>query len=282
MIKHALLIAAAIGVSIALALPGDAFVHHKLLGLHGVTGSSGGSGPTWSNTYSCKYAGTATGTAGRTNFGQPTPWCVDFSANAFTVSFWFKRNGDDGSLLAAADQSSNSHFRVGVAGTALTNMYAGGTYVYTACSTSITNNTWYLATFAFNGSGGLKVYVGNSSTSCIGSFTGIGTDVCTRDWIINTLRGSTNSDTAFGEWALHNVDEITMWDVELSGTDHTAMISSGHAVDPSTHSQAANLVSYIRCGDDASDTSSTVIDTIGGYNGTHSGSDGVTYQAAVP
>lgn len=29
-------------------------------------------GPTWSNTYSCKYAGTATGTAGRTNFGQPS------------------------------------------------------------------------------------------------------------------------------------------------------------------------------------------------------------------
>lgn len=282
MIKRVLLLLLAIGFSVTLALPGDAFVHHKLVGIHGATGSSGGGG-SWANTYSCKYAGTATGTAGRTNFGQPTPWCVDFSANAFTVSFWFKRNSDDGSLFASADQSSNSHFRVGVAGTALTNMYVGGTYIYTACSTSITNNTWYLATFAFDGSGGLKVYVGNSSTSCVGSFTGIGTDVCTRDWIINTLRSSTNSDTAFGEWALHNIDEITMWDVELSGTDHTAMIDgSGHAKDPSTHSQAANLVSYIRCGDDASDTSTTVIDTVGGYNGTHSGSDGVTYPATVP
>lgn len=273
------LLAALFALTLSPAIPADAFVHHHMVGLRGPTGGGGG----WANTYSCKYAGTATATAGRTNFGQPSPWCVDYSANPFTVSFWFKRNGDDGSLLASADQSTNNHFRVGVGGTALANMYAGGQYVYTSCSTTITDNTWYLATFAFDGAGGLKVYVGNSSTSCIGAFTGISTDVCTRDWIINTLRSSTNADTAFGEWGLHNMDEITMWDVELSGTDHTALIDgSGHAVDPTTHTQAANLVSYIRCGDDASDTSGTVIDTIGGYNGTHSGSDGVTYQAAVP
>lgn len=265
---------------LGLLLPGDApaFVHHKLVTMNTPTGG----GASWSNTYSCKYAGTATGTAGRTNFGQPTPWCVDFSANAFTISFWFKRNSDDGTLLASADQSTNSHMRIDVSGTALNNIYVGGNFVSSSCATSITNNTWYLVTMAFDGAGTMKLYVGNSSTACI-TFGTVGTDVCTRDFIINTLRSTTNADTAFGQWALHNIDELTMWDVEFSGTDHTARIDgSGHAVDPSTHTHSANLVSYIPCGDDASDTSTTVIDTIGGYNGTHSGSDGVTYQAAVP
>lgn len=281
MIKRALLIAAAIGVSIALALPGDAFVHHKLLGLHGATGSSGGSGPTWSNTKSCKYAGTATGTAGRTNWGQPTAWCTNPAANAYSFSFWFKRNGDDGALLTSADQSTNSHMRLGVAGTALNNIYAGGNFVSTSCGTSITNATWFLLTWAYNGSGSLNIYVGNSSTACI-TYTSVGTDVCTRDFIFNTLRGSTNSDTAFGEWALHNMDEFTVWSVALSGTDHVNLQSGGHAIDPSTHAQAANLINYYNCGDDVTDSSTTLNDQVGANDGTHSGTDGVTYPSDVP
>jgi hypothetical protein len=238
--------------------------------------------PTWANTYSCKYAGTATATAGRTNFGQPAAWCLNLAANDFTVSFWFKRNSDDGSLLASADQSSNSHFRVGIGGTTLNNIYAGGNFVTAgACATSITNNTWYLLTAAFDGSGNMNVYVGNSSTPCI-TFATVGTQTCTRDWIINTLRSTTNADTAFGEWALHNVDELTFWSTTLDGTDHVNLQSSGHAIDPTTHADAASLTSYFRCGDDPSDTSTTVYDQIGSNDGTHSGSDGVTYQAAVP
>jgi len=281
MIKRALLIAAAIGVSIALALPGDAFVHHKLLGLHGPTGASGGSGPTWSNTKSCKYGGTATATAGRTNWGQPTAWCVNLAANTFTVSFWFKRRGDDGALLSAADQSTNSHFRSAISGTSLASVYAGGTFVSSSCATSITDNTWTLVTFAFNGSGTLNIYVGNSSTACV-TFASVGTETCTRDWIFNTLRSTTNSDTAFGEWGLHNLDELTFWSTTLTGTDHVNLISGGHAIDPTTHSKAANLINYYRCGDDASDTSSNLQDVKGSVNGTHSGSDGVTYPSDVP
>lgn len=274
------LLAALFALTLSPAIPADAFVHHHMVGLAGPTGGGGGS---WSNTYSCKYAGTSTGTAGRTNFGQPTAWCLNLAANAFSVSFWFKRNGDDGSLLASADQSTNSHFRVGVAGTAIANLYAGGNFVTAgSCATSITNNTWFLFTAAFDGAGTMKIYVGNSSTACV-TFATVGTQTCTRDWIINTLRSTTNSDIAFGEWALHNIDELTFWDTELSGTDHTARIDgSGHAVDPASHSKSANLINYYPCGDDAADTSSNLEDTVGTSNGTHSGSDGVTYQAAVP
>jgi hypothetical protein len=259
------------------------FNHH----LRVTVKTASGGGGSWSNTYSCRYAGTGTSTAGRTNFGQPAPWCVDPETNALSFSFWFRSNtgganNADGALLTSADQSSNSHMRLGTSGTAINNIFAGGQFVYTSCSATITANTWTLVTMAFTGSDGVRVYVGNSSTSCIGSFSGIDNDTCTRDFQFNTLRGSTNSDTAFGEWGTPNLDELTVWDTELTGSDHTALISGGHAIDPTTHAKAAHLVSYIRCGDDAGDTSSTVQDVISGYDGTHSGSDGVTYQASVP
>lgn len=253
------------------------FVHFQLVGMKTPTGGGG----SWTNAYSCKYAGTSTATAARTNWGQPTAWCTDPSANAYSFSFWFKRRGDDGALLTSADQSTNSHMRIGVAGTALNNIYAGGNFVSSSCGTSITDNTWYLLTWAYDGAGNLNLYVGNSSTACV-TYTSVGTDTCTRDFIFNTLRSSTNADTAFGEWGLHNLDEFTVWDVALSGTDHVNLQSSGHAIDPSTHAQAANLINYYRCGDDASDSSSNLEDTVGTDNGTHSGSAGVTYPADVP
>jgi hypothetical protein len=270
---------------LGLLLPGDssAFVHHKMIGL-----STPGTPPaSWSNTYSCKYAGTATASAGRTNWGQPTDWCVNFSNTARSFSWWFRSNtgsgqNADGALLTSADQSTNSHFRIGTSGTALNNIYAGGNFVGTACSTSISANTWYLVTVTYDGAGGMKVYVGNSSTSCIGTYSPVGSNLCTRDFIFNTLRATNNTDTAFGEWGTPNLDELTVWNAELTGTDHVNLQSSNHAVSPTTHAKAANLINYYRCGDDASDSSTTLNDQVGSVDGTHSGSDGVTYQAAVP
>jgi hypothetical protein len=266
-----------VALVLSLALPGDApaFVHHKVVGIKAPTGGGG----SWTNTYSCKYAGTATADAGRTNWGQPAAWCTNPAANAYTFSFWFRRNGDDGALLTSADQSTNSHMRTGVSST-VDNIYAGGNSAGT-CGTSITNATWYLLTYAFNGTGSLNVYVGNSSTPCL-TYASVGTNVCTRDFIFNTLRATTNTDTAFGEWGLHNLDEFTVWNTALTGTDHVNLQSSGHAVNPSTHAKAANLINYYRCGDSGSDSLTNLQDVVGSSNGTHSGSAGVTYQAAVP
>lgn len=258
-----------------------AFLHHKLLSRKTTAGAS------WSNTKSCKYAGTGTSTAGRTNWGQPTAWCVDPEVNALSFSFWFKSNtgganNADGALLTSADQSTNSHMRLGTSGTAINNIFAGGQFVYTSCSATITANTWTMVTMSFTGSDGVRVYVGNTSTSCIGSFSGIDPDTCTRDFQFNTLRGSTNSDTAFGEWGTPNMDELTVWDNEMTGAMHQELWNSGHAMNPTTHSNAAHLVSYYRCGDDATDSSTLLNDQIVNVDGTHSGSDGVTYASDVP
>lgn len=282
--KHFRYLLALLALSLAPSISADAFVHHHMVGLAGPTGGGGGS---WSNTYSCKYAGTSTGTAARTNWAQPTDWCVNLSNHAVSFSYWFRSNtggseNADGALLTSADSSSNSHMRMGTTGTAINNLYAGGQFVYTSCSATITANTWTLLTMSFDGSGGVKVFVGNNSTSCIGSFTGVSTDVCTRDFIFNTLRGSNNTDYTFGEWGTPNLDEFTVWNVALSGTDHTNLISSGHAVNPATHAQAANLIDYYRCGDDPSDSTTLLNDQIGAYDGTHSGSDGVTLVTNVP
>jgi hypothetical protein len=252
-----------------------------------VTAKTASGAPAWSNAYSCRYAGTSTADAGRTNFGQPAPWCLNPETNAMSFSFWFRSNtgganNADGALLTSADQSTNSHMRLGTSGTAINNIYAGGQFVFTSCSATVTANTWTLVTMAFTGADGVRVYVGNSSTSCIGAFNFVDTNTCTRDFLFNTLRATTNADFAFGEWGTPNMDELTVWSTELSGTDHVNLQSSGHAVNPATHAKAANLVSYFRCGDDASDNSTTVQDTVSNFDGTHSGSAGVTYEAAVP
>lgn len=257
---------------------GYAFINHKLL----ARSTSGAPPPSWSNVKSCRYGGTATASAARTNWGQPAAWCTNPAANAYSFSFWFRRNGDDGALLTSADQVGNSHMRVGVAGTAINNVYAGGNFVTAgSCATTITNATWYLLTWVYDGAGSLLVYVGNSSTPCI-NYNSVGTNVCTRDFIFNTLRGSNNTDTAFGEWALHNLDEFTVWNTALTGTDHVNLQSGGHAIDPSTHAKAANLINYYRCGDDVTDSTTLLNDQIANVDGTHSGSDGVTYPSDVP
>jgi len=253
----------------------SAFVHHHHVGLRAAGGAA------WANTYSCKYGGSSTATAARTNWGQPTAWCTNPAANAYTFSFWFKRRGDDGALLTSADQTTNSHFRSAISGTSLASMYAGGNFVSGSCATSITDNTWNLVSFSFDGAANLRVYVGNSSTACI-THTAVGTEVCTRDFIFNTLRSTTNSDTAFGEWGLHNLDEFTVWSVALTGTNHVNLQSAGKAINPATHAQAANLINYYRCGDDAADSTTNLKDTVGSSDGTHSGSGGVTYPADVP
>lgn len=262
----------------------NAFIHHKLVG---ISAPSGTPPPSWSNTYSCKYAGTSTSTAARTNWGQPSAWCLNPAANAYSFSFWFRSNtggseNPDGALLTAANQAGNSHMRTATSGTAITSIYAGGNFVSGGCSASITANTWTLVTYAFDGAGNAKMYVGNTSTSCI-TFSTVGTQTCTMDFLFNTLRGSDNTNVAFGEWGTPHMDEFTVWDTEVTGTDHQAMIDgSGHAVDPTTHSLAGNLIDYYRCGDDPSDSSTTLYDQIGSVNGTHSGSDGLTYVTNVP
>lgn len=274
-------IAALLALALTPNRSADAFVHHNMGVIRGPSAAS------WSNTKSCKYAGTSTATAALTNWGQPSAWCLNPNTNAYSFSFWFKSNtgganNADGALLTSADQSTNSHMRLGTSGTAIDNKYAGGTFVSTTCSATITANIWTLVTYALTGSNGLRIYVGNTSTSCIGSYTGVGTDVCTRDFIFNTLRATTNSDFAFGEWGTPNLDEFTVWNTELSGTDHVNLQSSGHAINPATHAKAANLINYYRCGDDPIDSTTLLNDQIANVDGTHSGSDGVTYPSDVP
>lgn len=281
MIKLRRIFIALLALTLSPAIDADAFVHHHMVALRGPSGAA------WSNVKSCKYAGTATGSAGRTNWGQPTAWCLDPETNAYSFSFWFRSNtgganNADGALLTSADQSSNSHMRMGTSGTAINNNYAGGQFIFTACSATITANVWTLVTYSFTGSDGVRIYVGNTSTSCIGAFNGIDNDTCTRDFIFNTLRSSTNADTAFGEWGTPNMDELTVWDNEMTGAMHQELWNSGHAMDPATHSNAANLINYYRCGDDPDDSSTVLDDQIANVDGTHSGSDGVTYPSDVP
>lgn len=258
----------------------EAFNHHLRTTVKTTVSSS------WSNVYSCKYAGSDTAGAGRTNWGQPASWCVNLSSNARSWSYWIRLNGTgsevDGALLTSADQSTNSHLRMGTSGTALNNLYAGGQFVFTSCSATITVGVWTLLTMSYDGAGNVSVYVGNSSTSCIGTFSGVGSDLCTRDFLFNTLRGSTNSDVAFAEWGTPNLDELTVWSTALTGSDHVALQNAGHAINPTTHSKAGSLINYYRCGDDPSDTSSVLNDAVGAVDGTHVNTSNVSYQAAVP
>jgi len=62
------------------------------------------------------------------------------------------------------------------------------------------------------------------------------------------------------------MDEITIWDAELSAANVVELYNGGVPVDPSTLSFAGNLVSHWRMGD--GDTHPTLIDVVGGHNGT--------------
>ena len=231
----------------------------------------------WTNTKSVKYTGTVTSDAGRTTFGQPASWSKTLNSQEFTCTMWFKRNGRDGMLLASRSDS-NAYWQTSVSSGAIVSYY-GGNF---ASGGTVADATWYALTQTVRNESGTytgRTYLGNSSTS-ICNTTG-GTTALAIDFYLNIRRGSDNTNFSIGSWGAFNLDNIAFWSVGFTGTDHVEWYNSGHAMNATAHSKAANLINYYYCGDHASDSATVLKDVSGSVNGTHENTSNVSYATDV-
>jgi hypothetical protein len=251
-------------------MPGAAHAFSKLI--------AAGGGGAWANAKSVRYAGVDTAGVGRTNFGQPAAWSKTLNSQELTVTFWFRRNARDG-MLFASRSDSNSYWQISMSGGALV-CYFGGNF---ASGGVVADATWYPVTMTVRNESGTYVgrtYLGNSSTSVLNA--NAGTDALAMDFLLNLRRGSNNTNYSIGAWALSNIDELAIWNIGFTGTDHLEFRNGGTPMNPTTHSKAANLISAYRCGDDAGDTAGTLNDVVGSNDGTHENTANVSYPSAVP
>lgn len=143
-------------------------------------------------------------------------------------------------------------------------------------NSALTAGVWQHVMFTYSGAGnmnGIKVYLDgvlDSNLPASASLTG----TLLGGW--NFQLGSRNS----GFYFVGNMDEVTVWNKELSQAEVTELYNSGSPLAASSHSAVGNLASWYRMGD--GDTHPTVSDNQGSDDLTMQNMDSANFTADVP
>lgn len=146
----------------------------------------------------------------------------------------------------------------------------------------LANGAWHHVVLTSRNEGGTyiaRAFVDGNTTS-IGN-TNAGTDVNTTiDWLIGHRRGSSNTDFAFGAYSNMWYAHLTAWSVGFTGTEAAELYNSGIPIDPTTHSRAAFLNTYMPLG--SGDTSPTLNSVVGSVVGTMVNTGSIVIEASPP
>ena len=149
----------------------------------------------------------------------------------------------------------------------------------TSLNVTFANNTWYNIVVTYNGatSGGANkcnLYInGVKETNTQGSNISTMPSSTTNFNIGRNQKNASDYDNFFDG----QVDEIALFDKELTQSEVTAIYNSGTPADLTDH---ANLTDWWRCGDDNSGSGTTLTANVGGVNGTLNNS--ASYVTNVP
>lgn len=242
-----------------------------LVSTHGIIAQSESGTPSFSNTKSIQLDGVDD----YVDMGNT----LDFTnTDAFSISCWFKRTRSGVSEFLVAKQESSGNFR----GYALlipssdnkvtivirNNTASSGRLIVDG-ATAITDTNWHHIVMTYDGSSnvsGINLYLdGNNDTGATS-----GTLSATISNSTSLQIGARNTANEFSG----NIDEVSVFNSELSASDVTSIYNSGT---PSDISSISGLVSWWRfegTGTTATDSGS------GGNNGTLV--NGVTRSTDVP
>lgn len=246
-----------------------AFLYHGLV----ANKTSGAPPPSWSNAYSIRF-----NDGGATNefvtCGQPADVVgINHATTARTYSLWYKNNttGTDCTYFAVAEQTNRPIQLYSVSGQPT--LYLGTNQI--SYGTGSTSGTWYHFVATVSSAGAMRLYT-NATSRATGT---AGSAAQSYDIMMGARRNSANTGSAW--LGPCNVDEVTIWTVEMNSTEVTELYSSGTPDDPTTHSQSANLIHYWRMGD-GSDTTSTLYDDVGTADCTGNNLDAGDLESSVP
>lgn len=258
---------------VALALAVGPFHNGGRGAVSSVRASTGGAG--WLNQFSTRYDGID----GYVTIGQPTdmdgasPWPL-------TACGWYRQadNGEQHYVI------SRSRPFAPVITFALATNTDGTAFTYLGSAAKTTSGgalgalIWrhLCATASTSGTTG-RLYV--DSTQVGSNISTLGTDDATVDWLIGASRNlANNSDAVL--FADGNIDEVTFWNVELSGAEIAELYNGGVPANPAAHSRAANLIHYYPMGD--GDIFPTLTDLVGTADGTMTNMVSGDIEARVP
>lgn len=215
---------------------------------------------------------------------------IDFDGTtAFSMSMWAKRSGPAALDVLMGKVGPTFTGYICGASTTLAQWYLINTlssneiqkqFTFPA---SVANGEWHHYCFTYDGSqdeAGCKMYLD-------------GIEVTTTNVLINALTTSISNASALGiaavglaptlvPWA-GNIDEASIWNVELSASDVTELYNAGKPADLSIHSEEVangSLVSWWRMGD--GDTFPTITDQKGSNDGTMTNAEAGDIEEDVP
>jgi hypothetical protein len=183
----------------------------------------------------------------------------------FSVSLWAKINtGTKAPLFAKSATDKEYHILTSAADKLRIRLYDNSTggYIQNQMNTAISTTGWHNYIFTYDGSGlhtGIKIYVDGSAPAQTGSLSG------TYTAMENTsadLRIGTSEQNSF--YLDGNIDEFSLFNIELSSAQVTAIYNSGTPTDLSAHT---GLQGYWRMGDPTGTPSfPTIADNSGNNN----------------
>jgi hypothetical protein len=196
------------------------------------------------------------------------------SLNASAVASWsFWVNRDDVTRfevpIGQGGSGNDRLFYLRFVGNNRIDFFIKGSVMWKDTSLNVTfaNNTWYNIVVTYNGA------TSGNSNKCNLYINGV-KETNTQGSNITTMPSSTTNfnigrlqsgASSYNNYFDGQVDEIALFDKELSQSEVTAIYNSGTPGDLTDH---ANLTDWWRCGDDNSGSGTTLTANVGGVNGT--------------
>ncbi len=208
---------------------------------------------------------------------------LDFTnTDAFSISCWFKRtrSGVSEFLVSKQDSTSNSRgytllipFDDNRVTVVIRNNTASSGRLIVDCTTAITDTNWHNIIMTYDGSSnvsGINLYLDGNNDTGVTSGTLSATISNTASFQIGAKNGSNEFSG--------NLDEVAVWNTELSASDVTTIYNGGT---PSDVSNISGLLSWWRMGD--GDIYPTLTDNgSGGNNGTMTNMSSTNFITDIP
>ena len=187
---------------------------------------------------------------------------------AFSVSIWVNAASGPGTPMSRSGSSngeyswrfvdSSGKIEVWLAPSSDSTIYAKKYRT----SIDVFDSTWHQVGFTYDGANNLKVYVdGVEDTSVVKVADTAMTTIY--DCSLSLLIGASNS-LSVRDFFTGSLDEIALWDSELSAIDMAKVYMGGAPIDLSAHPASGSLQAWWRCGD--GDTYPTLTDSSSNSN----------------
>ena len=236
---------------------------------HGIVASSvGGATPAFTNTLSTTFDGADD----YVDFGNGTSLQI---TGAFTFSVWTKLNSTVGPQSCIMSKDNGTTQRAFTLWGKITNIpvsyiWSGGSNYSVGGTTNIADDNWHHVAVVYVPSTSLRIYVdgvleGTNTTSIPASINN-----ATQNLYLGQFASSLFEFKG-------NIDEVSLFNTELSASDVTSIYNSGT---PNDISAMSGLVSWWRMGD--GDTYPTITDNAGSNDGLMKNMSAANFVADVP